>query len=322
MISLPSSSRSISVVLLALTVSGCAFTGTKPDFDAVPELSSVPFFPQTEFDCGPAALATILNWEGVSVGPDDLIDAVYIEGLQGSLQVELLAATRRYGLLPVPVQSDADELLAEVRSGRPVLVMQNLGFSRAPRWHYAVVVGYSADDGRVILRSGEQERRRERTSRFLRSWRLAENWGFVAVQPGEIPATAEPDTYMRALVGALEQLPNTSVALAYEAAVERWPNDPFVLFLAASREHALDRQQPAAALYRRLIEIDPEHAAARNNLANIYLERGCLEEAASEAAQALELQSPDGEFLAAINETLTDIRSAASNADGECLLAL
>jgi tetratricopeptide (TPR) repeat protein len=286
----------------------------------VPELSSVPFFPQTDFDCGPAALATVLNWEGVQVAPDDLIDAVYIEGLQGSLQVELLAATRRYGLLPVPVQMDPSDLLAEVRSGRPVLVMQNLGFARAPRWHYAVVVGYSADAGRFILRSGEEERRRERVSRFLRSWQLAENWGFVAVQPGEIPVTAGPDAYMRALVGASEQLPDSSVALAYEAAVARWPEDSFVLFLAASREHALDRQQPAATLYRRLIEIDPEHAAARNNLANIYLERGCLEEAATEAERALELQSPDGDFLAAIKETLADIESAASNADGECLL--
>ena len=34
------------------------------------ELKQVPFFPQTEYQCGPAALATVLNASGVKVTPD------------------------------------------------------------------------------------------------------------------------------------------------------------------------------------------------------------------------------------------------------------
>ena len=69
-----------------------------------------------------------------------------------------------------------------------MLVLQNLGFERVPVWHYAVVVGFDGDD--VILRSGTEQRRVERSARFLRSWQRGSNWAFVAVEPGELPATA------------------------------------------------------------------------------------------------------------------------------------
>lgn len=316
------SSRSFSVTAAlaacALILPGCAGQDVRPDLVDVAELTEVPFFPQTEYDCGPAALATILNAAGVTVAPSDLVDAVYIEDLRGSLQVELLAATRRYGFLPVPVSEDPAGLLEEVAAGRPVLVMQNLGFARAPVWHYAVVVGYSADADRFVLRSGEEERRLQRASRFLRSWDLADQWGFVAVQPGEIPTTAVPDSYMRVLVGAEEQLEPTAVGQAYAAALARWPNDPLVLFLSASREHAADNLAPAETLYRRLLAIEPAHAAAHNNLANVLLERGCLEEAEREARTALSIAGPDGEFADAIAGTIRDIESAAPTDSSVC----
>lgn len=280
----------------------------------------MPFFPQTEYDCGPAALATILNTAGVPVSPAELVDAVYIEGLRGSLQVELLASTRRYGLIPVPVGESPERLLAEVESGRPVLVMQNLAFARAPVWHYAVVVGYSADRGRFILRSGTEPRRLERESRFLRSWRLAGHWGFVAVRPGEMPASATPDSYMRALIGASGHLESTDGDRAYAAALGRWPDDPFVLFLAATREHERDELARAAGLYRRLLAVDPAHAAGRNNLANLLLAQGCPEQAAREARLALQSEGPDGDFVAAINATIAEI-GAASVAPGSACSA-
>lgn len=301
-----------------LALSACALQGPRPELYPVAELSNVPFFPQTDYDCGPAALATILNDAGVSVSVAELIDAVYIEGLRGSLQVELLAATRREGLIPVPVGESAEDLLAEVDSGRPVLVMQNLAFARVPVWHYAVVVGYTAERDRFILRSGAEPRRLQRESRFLRSWRNADHWGFVAVQPGEIPASATADAYMRALLGASGQLDSAGASLAYDAALGRWPNDPTVLFLAAVREHSLDNLAPAASLYRRLLARDAAHAAGRNNLANVLLAQGCIESAAREAQIALDTQGPDGDFAAAIRVTIDEIESAQAAQSSDC----
>jgi len=299
------------VWLWILASAGCASTGPELGNHGVAELTEVPFFAQTAYDCGPAALATLLNTADVEVTPADLIDRVYIDGLRGSLQAELLAATRRYGLLPVPVSAGLPGLVAEIESGRPVLVMQNLGFERAPVWHYAVVVGFDAEAGRIILRSGSEPRHVMSTRRFARSWKLAENWGFVAVRVGEVPESAGSGDYVRALVGSQRQLGTMRAAIAYEAALERWPDDELVLFLAATHEYSSGDLHAAEALYRKLIFLHPEHVAARNNLANILLEQGCRDEALSAARAGLSYAPSSSEFHAALMDTLSEIEASA-----------
>ncbi|MDZ7767929.1 MAG: hypothetical protein U5K38_02050 [Woeseiaceae bacterium] len=44
------------------------------------ELVDVPFFAQDEFQCGPAALATVLVHEGIEVTPQALKPQIYIPG--------------------------------------------------------------------------------------------------------------------------------------------------------------------------------------------------------------------------------------------------
>jgi hypothetical protein len=300
-------------------MAGCAGKAPLPTLATTPELVDVPFFAQTEYQCGPAALATILVTAGVAVTPEELIGAVYVEGLKGSLQPELTAATRRYGLLPLPVAPDAQSLFAEVADGRPTLVLQNLGVRKVPIWHYAVVVGFDSDAGEVILRSGTEERRREPLRRFLRSWQLADNWAFVATEPATIPATARPDVFMRTLVGAERQLDDSTLESAYSSALARWPDDSFVLFIAALRDHTIGQQTSAARLYRKVLERDPDHAAARNNLANVLFEQGCRTEALQEAHTALAREPPDGEFHAAIVDTVREIEESPPRADEPAL---
>ncbi len=303
----------LSIGICSLFLGGCVTTQPQPELHSVEELTDVPFFPQTEYDCGPAALATILNDADVAVTPQALIDLVYIESLRGSLQAELLAATRRFDLLPVPIPPTPEGLLEEVASGRPVLVLQNLGLENAPVWHYAVVVGFDAEQSRMILRSGAERRRLERTGRFLRSWRLADHWGFVAVPPGEIPVSATPERYLRALVGSQRQLSQQHTAAAYAAALARWPEDANVLFLAATHRYATAKLADAADLYRKLLALDPDHAAARNNLANVLLEQGCRADAYREAQRALRQHSPDGAFYTDIVDTLRRIEGTTQS---------
>ena len=89
------------IVLAALALAGCAAgPAVQPPPLGTVELTEVPFFPQTEYQCGPAALATVLAHEGLPVTAEQLAPAVYVEGLRGSLQPELLGATRRHGFVP------------------------------------------------------------------------------------------------------------------------------------------------------------------------------------------------------------------------------
>jgi tetratricopeptide (TPR) repeat protein len=275
---------------------------------AAVELTAVPFFAQTDYQCGPAALATVLAHAGADVDAEGLVAEVYVDALRGSLQPELLGATRRHGFIPYVIAPEANALVAELAARRPVLVLQNLGFERAPVWHYAVVVGVADDD--VILRSGTQQRRVERSSRFMRSWQRGNNWAFVALAPGELPATAEAATYVRALAGAEPLLEASAAERSYRAALERWPDDELVLFAAAGQRHAAGDLAGATALYRRLLTTAPRHAAARNNLANVLAARGCRAEALTEARAALADVAPTDELGAAVRDTLAELERA------------
>ncbi len=61
------------------------------------ELTEVPFYPQTENECGPASLAMALDASGVTVTPDELTPIVFTPGRAGSLQADMLSASRRHG---------------------------------------------------------------------------------------------------------------------------------------------------------------------------------------------------------------------------------
>ena len=122
-------SRLLLVLLLAGLVGGCASSRISIDDADLPsaaELTEVPFYPQEAYQCGPAALATMLAQRGVPADPDVLVDQVYIPGRRGSLQVEMVAAARAAGLLVYPLRSRLEDVLAEVAAGNPVLVLQNL----------------------------------------------------------------------------------------------------------------------------------------------------------------------------------------------------
>jgi hypothetical protein len=299
----------LALLLSALAAAaGCARTPPLPATEPV-ELTSVPFFPQTEFQCGPAALATVLAHEGIPVTADELVPQVYVEGLRGSLQAELLGATRRHGLIPYVLEPSIDDVGAELRAGRPVLVLQNLGLARFPVWHYAVVVGM--DGEHVVLRSGTEQRRVERARHFLRSWQRGEQWAFVAVAPGELPATATAGPFVRALAAAEPLLETGAVARGYAAALGRWPTDELALLAAAGAEHARGDLVTATARYRQLLAIAPTHVVARNNLANVLATRGCYRAALEEARAALAAAATDDRWRDAVADTVATIEREA-----------
>ena len=68
-------------------------TGWPAGVPQTTEIASVPFFPQDDYQCGPAALATVLAHTGTAITPDPLVAQVYIPARQGSLQRQQRGAT-------------------------------------------------------------------------------------------------------------------------------------------------------------------------------------------------------------------------------------
>ena len=98
------------------------------------ELTQVPFHLQDDFLCGPASLAMVFNAAGVQADVESVTPLVYLPGRKGSLQTEMLGATRRMGLVAYPLAPQLEDLLREVAAGTPVVVLLNLAFKLAPVW--------------------------------------------------------------------------------------------------------------------------------------------------------------------------------------------
>jgi hypothetical protein len=250
------------------------------------ELVATPFFPQEDHQCGPAALATTLAAAGVVIEPESLVPQVFLAGRQGSLQADLLGAARRHDRLPYPLQPGAGPLLAELAAGHPVLVLQNLATRRFPQWHYAVLVGYDADRGTAILRSGRQPRVEMRWTRFMATLERADHWSVLVLEPGQLPATVQNRPYVGAAAG-LEAAGRLEAArVAYRVATARWPDEALGWLGLGNVAHASGELDAALAAYARAVQVAPANAAARINLAQALLESGCVAQAVREARQA------------------------------------
>ncbi len=303
-------------MLVMLWLAGCA--GNPPVLDTLPyrdtlpqslELTSTPFFPQQAWQCGPAALATVLAASGVEVTPDQLVGKVYLPQRRGSLQLELVASTRRYRRLPYQLDPELPALLAELVAGHPVLVLQNLGFESYPVWHYAVVIGFDVQADTLVLRSGDRRQLVMATQQFMRSWDRAGNWALVILRPGEFPAQVNTQHYLEA-VAALEGTGRIETAAEYyRSALERWPGNSLALFGLGNCYYQLGQLPEAERQYRRVLAIQPGDAAARNNLAQSLYDRGCHAAAFAEVEAGLAMAPEDSP----VRDSLLEIRDALVN---------
>jgi len=297
---------------LLLSLAGCAgipdAVRELPDAALPVELVDVPFHAQDRYQCGPAALTTVLEASGADVALEEIVGKVYIPDRHGSLQLEMLAATRTSGRLPYVVDQSLAALLAELDSGRPVVVLQNLGVALIPRWHYAVVVGIDEQHDRVVLRSGTEPRRETPIKLFLRTWSRSDFWGFVALQPGELPAGVDRQRYFEAAVGLEQAGQPAGAALAWQAAVSEWPGNTTALFGLGNARLALADFAGAEQAYRQLLVVDPALAVARNNLALALAGQRRIDDALAEIEQALSLND-DPDLDRVLIDTQTEIRS-------------
>jgi hypothetical protein len=259
---------------------------------AVVELRSTPFHPQTEHQCGPAALATLLGSAGMEAQPTTLAGEVYLPGRSGALQVELAAAVRARGLLAYPVTPSLDALHRELAAGRPVLVLQQIGLGASAPWHYAVVIGYDARRGTVLLRSGTTRRLELRAEAFDYTWSRSARWGLLALRPGELPADAGLERYMAA-AASLEASGTDAALVAYRAAALQWP-DASLPWIGIGNVAALRSDWPSAErAYGEALRRDATDAAAVNNRAEALARLGCGEAARSVLDGALAGLPPD-----------------------------
>lgn len=296
-------SAALLAIAALLILSGCQSRAPLPTTERQDhQISDVPFFPQEDYQCGPAALATVLGSAGVQVSDQALVDEVWLPERQGSLAMELVAAARARERLVYPVSNQA-QLFQSLEADLPVLVMQNLSLPIRPRWHFAVVTGFENSGSAVILNTDTREAATMRWNRFIRTWARADYQGWVVLPPGELPPHARP----LHLVQALEDLAGSggqSAASAYwQQAAHRWPQDYLLQFAFGNHLWALHDKTSATRAWTRAARARPDAFAPWHNLALAYTELGC-DDAAKDAWQQANKTSADTTQLSQLRDRL------------------
>jgi hypothetical protein len=302
-------------LLFAVLLTACAKSPVlPPEASRLPErveLSSVPFFPQSAYQCGPAALSTMLNQRGVVTSPGLLKDQVFIPGREGSLQVEMVAAARSHDMLVYPLQPKLEAVLEQVAAGNPVLVLQNLALDWYPMWHFAVVVGYDQRERTLILRSGTTRREVTAFSTFDRTWARGKRWAVLTLPTDTLPAAADAQTWLKA-ASDLEETGRVDAALrAYRTAVKQWPGNATAWFALGNRQYAAGDKQAAEASLAKSVAAQPDFASGWFNYAQVLDERGCAVAAAQAQRCAQALAPQDSRFA----------KTPAGQGDTQCTLA-
>lgn len=256
------------------------------------EIVDVPFFSQELHQCGPAALAMVLAWNGQDVSPKQLEESVYIPARKGSLPLDLLSAARRRGAIAYLVEPTASNVFAELSARHPIIVLLNMGLDWFPIWHYAVLIGFDLKNETVVLRSGTSTRSEISFSTFETFWRRSNYWGLVVLAAEDLPVTATKRAYLQAALGLERAKHWKEASLAYRMALTMWPTDLIALTGLANSLMKLGDLDGAA----RVLGVGYQHyqdsPPLLNNYAHVLAKQGKWLKAHIIACKAISLGGP------------------------------
>lgn len=141
-------------------------------------IKDVPFFPQERYHCGPASLASVMNYYGILASEEDVAKEVYNPKLSGALSMDMLNYARSKGLEASYSKASLEDVKKEIVLNRPVILFLDLGYSFYPVRHYMVVTGYNDAVGYLTAHSGIEKDKIFSYKELQTAW---EKTGFGAV---------------------------------------------------------------------------------------------------------------------------------------------
>lgn len=280
---------------VALLLQGCA---TSPKTDALlkdhsgiadsSKLTTVPFIKQSKNHCGPASLAMLLEYNNRKVDLGVLSSQMMTPAAQGTYAIDLITAVRRQGMIAIRV-NDLKSLLTEISAGNPVLVFQNMGFGFMPKWHYAVVVGHDLDGPDVILHSGKKKFLKTDMRFFERTWKMADYWGIVVIEPGKLSASATDLGHTEGISGLEQVRKLVEAKKSYEAVLKKWPQSLPALIGLGNVLYAKEEYPRSVRYLKKAALYHPLSGEVWHNLATAQGAAGQFADAKESALKALKL---------------------------------
>ena len=259
-------------------------------------IPQVPFYPQQEYFCGPTTLAEVAGFYGLNKDPTTIAPATFIPGRQGTLQIEMAAATRQLGLVAYAQRGTMSQLLSLVAENIPVIVLQNNALAWLPQWHYAVVIGYDLQNKEVILHTGLTEAYRLNFSTFERTWARGNYWLLAMLPPGKSSAQLDPFVYTKASQDLLSTQQVNSGITALKTATSQWP-DYWLPYFLLGNYYFSSQPLVAAQWFEKGLPFAEQEISYLNNYAVLLSEQGCKAKATTLIEAALKISPNDSNLL-------------------------
>lgn len=131
-------------------------------------VEGVPFFPQDEYMCGPAALASVIGYYGSARGMNEVAGEVYSKKLKGTLPMDLLIFAKEKGFEAKYYRGSIEDVRESLKRREPLILFLNLGYEFYPVGHYIVAVGI--DEGAIYAHSGTEKEKAFTLRELDKAW--------------------------------------------------------------------------------------------------------------------------------------------------------
>jgi len=261
-------------------------------------------YPQEAYFCGPASLATLLTNQNIEFVYGDVVGTTFTPELLGTLQIEMKATARRYGLIPYELTAGLSPVLSEVSHDTPVLVLFNLGLPLVPTWHYAIVTGFDKADKKVFLSAPNGKQTWMSFEDFEMFAKRGGNWSIVALKPPLLPIASSEEQMVQAIIDMYDIGHKEQAKRAALNFVSIYPTSTLGSVMLANMYLDMRNYLSATAEYKRAIVLKPHDPVLLNNLAQSLLKENKLQEAKLYALEAVDI---GGIYLVEYQKTLEEI---------------
>jgi predicted double-glycine peptidase len=172
--------------LVALSLVCCCAAGSSLLTDNAVIIGEIPFLAQETYQCGPAALAMVIDyWYGKTnagkwTTPEEIASSVYSPSARGVLGLDLELHAKKLGFSTEQYTGTMHDLNEKIDQGIPPIILVDNGFSLFKAHHFMVVTGYTPDG--LIVNTGTDQNRFLPTEELDRVWKKNDYWTLVLRQ--------------------------------------------------------------------------------------------------------------------------------------------
>ncbi len=140
------------------------------DNDNVMVVENVPFVKQEDKFCGPAAMASVMQFYGQDIDQNEIAEEVYIPELNGALISDMENFAKAKGYKTVSTNGNIEMLKSHLDNNYPAILLVDKGKWKVSVPHYYVAYGYNDEKEIIILHTGFNEAQEISFEKLDKEW--------------------------------------------------------------------------------------------------------------------------------------------------------